>query len=63
MAKFGLFEDGKPQPLRTYEGDYMETYVKDSLVKILKKAPTRNDNEIEVATIKLKPGQSVEKMD
>lgn len=61
MAKFGLFEDGKP--LRSYEGDCAETYVAENLVKILKKAQTREDSEIEVATIKLKPGQSIEKID
>jgi hypothetical protein len=62
MDSFGLFKDGEPKPVATYEGDYTETYAEQSLVKVLKKARTRYDNEEEVATIKLKPGFSVRKM-
>jgi hypothetical protein len=62
MPRFGLFEGNRLEEGTVCEGDHMETYTKEGLVKIMRKAKSRMENDVEVATFKLKPGQNVREL-
>jgi len=62
MPRFGLFEGNRLEEGTVCEGDYMETYTQENLVKIMRKPKSLAQNDIEVATFKLKPGQNVREL-
>lgn len=62
MAKFAVIEIGKTSPLNVFEGDFIETYPENDLVKVMRNARDRNSSDTEVAVVKLKPGLTVQEI-
>jgi hypothetical protein len=61
MAKFGLFDGSKSQPIEIWDGDY--THFAKPYVTLYKKNPNTSVKDIELITIRLKPGFSVRKIE
>jgi hypothetical protein len=61
MAKFGLFDGKKSEPLEVWKGDYMNL-AKD-YVTIYKRNPNPSTKDITVIVMRLRPGFSVREID